>query len=75
VREDSPESSRVCIAYPSDFGMHTETKFSIAVPSSNVVNYHPRGIGIDPTIQNVDAPIYSEPWSSSKCLEQLQREP
>ena len=53
MREDSPESSRVCIAYPSDFGMHTETKFSIAVPSSNVVNYDPHGIGIDPTVQTM----------------------
>jgi len=51
MREDSPESSRVRIAYPSDFGMYTETKFSTAVLSSNIANYHPRGIGNDPTVQ------------------------
>jgi hypothetical protein len=53
MREDSPESSRVRIAYPSDFGMYTETKLLIAVPSSTVANYDPRGIGSDPTVQTM----------------------
>ena len=53
MREDSPESSHVRIAYPSDFGMYTETKFSIAVPRSNVANHDPRGIGKDPTVQTM----------------------
>ena len=33
--------------------MHIETKFSIAVPSSNIANSDPGGIGIDPTVQTV----------------------